>query len=81
MIRAAARRSWVAWFNPKKALLPEDGQPGIAVSLATGAAKVSIEPVITAMGQTEPDRRVVATKNGAVRLTLTHIPVYVESRE
>ncbi|MEW6363761.1 MAG: hypothetical protein AB1714_03880 [Acidobacteriota bacterium] len=81
MIRAAGRRSWVAWFNPNKALLPEDGQPAITVSLATGAAKVTIEPVITTMGQTEPDRRVVATKNSAVRLSLTHTPVYVTGGE
>lgn len=67
---------WIAWRDPRSVLLPEDGQPGLEITLDAGANGAVIEPVITEMGQTAPVRERVPAVGGQVRLTLTHTPVY-----
>jgi hypothetical protein len=70
----------VAWRDPKGILVPESGTPGMDVNLPVAADSVTIEPVITAMGQTSPQPRGARVTNGAVRVRLTHTPVFVTAR-
>lgn len=68
---------WIAWRDPKAVLIPEDGEPGVNITLQTRTPSVTVEPVITRMGQTTPERKRVEAPNGAASLTLTHTPIYV----
>lgn len=76
-LQRADRSIWVAWFDPGRALLPEDGQPSITVEIPAGVGSVVVEPVITGLGQTTPHRRSQTGQKGMIPLTLTHTPVYV----
>jgi len=68
---------WVAWRDPQGVLLPRDGEPTSAIDLATGAGSVTVEPVITELGQEEPERSTLPASDGVVSLELTHTPIYV----
>ena len=71
---------WVAWMNPERALIPEDGTPSIDVDLVVGSRVVAVEPVITTLGQSEPDRSTARTTDGVLSTTLTHTPVFITPR-
>lgn len=68
---------WIAWRDPQGVLLPRDGEPATQIELATGAAGVTVEPVITELGRTTPERETVEASDGVVSLQLTHTPIYV----
>jgi hypothetical protein len=70
---------WIAWRDPRAALLPEDGEPGLDVQLDVGAPTATLEPVITQMGQTQPTRSTARTVGGRLTLRVTHRPVYIRT--
>ncbi|MFV1987373.1 MAG: hypothetical protein ACC682_08820, partial [Gemmatimonadota bacterium] len=74
------RRVWIAWMNPMRALLPEDGTPSIDVELEIDGPVVTLESVITAMSQTAPRRSTARTSDGVLSATLTPTPVYITPR-
>ena len=71
---------WVAWRDPRAALLPEDGAPSVAVDIDVGASLVRVEPVITAFGQEEAESWTGRTMDGILRTDLTHTPVFIIPR-
>jgi len=71
---------WIAWMDPGRALLPEDGTPSIEVEIDVGEGAFSLEPVITEMGQTEATRSPVTAAEGSLTLTLTPTPAYILPR-
>lgn len=77
LLHRQGRKSWIAWRNPKQCLLPEDGQPKTQIKLHTGTSAITIEHVITGMGQTTPKKETVPCTNGKANLTLTHTPIYI----
>jgi len=68
---------WVAWRDPRRALLPQDGAPGLEVNLPVAGAKATLEPVIVAMGQDQPLGTTTAVEGASLRLRLTHTPAFV----
>ncbi len=78
-VEKAGRRIWIAWRDPRAALLPEDGTPSLPITLETGGSQATVEKVITGMGQEQAERRSVAVLDGHVRLELEHTPIYVWS--
>lgn len=68
---------WVAWRDPRAALLPEDGDPSLEVEIDVDVRLVRIEPVITEVGRDQPDRWTERTAGGVLTTGLTHAPVYV----
>jgi hypothetical protein len=70
---------WIAWRDPRAALLPEDGEPGLDVQLDVGAPTATLEPVITQMGQTQPTSSAARTAGGRLTLRVTHRPVYIRT--
>lgn len=79
-VEGEAGELWVAWMDPRRALLPEDGTPSIEVELEVGPGTFSLEPVITARGQTEAARSPGRAVAGTLSLTLTHTPIYILPR-
>jgi hypothetical protein len=71
---------WVAWMDPERALIPEDGVPSIDVDLVLEGRVVTLEPVITTLGQAEPERSTARTTDGVLSTTLTHTPVFITPR-
>jgi len=68
---------WIAWYEPDALALPGDPEPKRAVSIGVPGRRVRVEPIITRPGQTLPKSRLIATREGAVRLELTPTPVLV----
>jgi len=77
LVSRKGEKFWVAWRDPKGVLLPEDGKPSIRVRLSTGTQAVTVEEVITQMGQEVPQSRHLTTQGSVANLTLTHAPVYI----
>jgi hypothetical protein len=77
LVKRGARKFWVAWRDPKKALLPEDGEPSLALALPVNMRSVMVESVIIKPGQTTADSSRVDVSNGLARIALTHRPVYI----
>lgn len=77
LVHRKGKQFWIAWFNPKTALLPEDGEPGINITLDIGVSKIVIEPVITEMGQTAPKRRKKSSSNEKINIFITPAPIYI----
>ena len=73
----AGERSWIAWFDSGKVILPGDEVPEMTVELQTGGTSVIVEPTITRFGQEEPDRFTLETVDGVINLTLTPSPVFL----
>ena len=71
---------WVAWMDPLRAIIPEDGVPSLEVELDVVSRVVAIEPVITGMGEEEPDRWTERSSGGVVGVELSHTPVYIFPR-
>jgi hypothetical protein len=71
-IERAAETSWVAWFDPKTAVLPGD-RPSYVLALPGVAGTVTVETVINRGGQTEPDRH----QADAAGIELTDSPVFI----
>ena len=76
-IEHSAGVRWIAWRDPAGVLLPQDGEPTLAIDLEVGRPTVELEPVITRLGVEEATRRRVRTDEGRVRLDLSHTPMYV----
>jgi hypothetical protein len=76
-ITRAVRQSWVAWYEPGTLSLPGDPAPHVSVDLTTGLARVTLEPAITAYGQTAPARTSQASAGGVVTLDLTPLPLFI----
>jgi len=79
-VDAADGSRWVAWLEPGRALIPEDGTPGRDVTLDLPAGTYTIERAITAMGREEAESEAVEAPAGSLALRLTHAPVYVVPR-
>jgi hypothetical protein len=79
LVNRKGKKFWVAWFNPKAAILPEDGDAGINIvfKINTGSSYIIVEPVITTMGEPDALRRQIKRDNGTVDIRLTHTPVYI----
>lgn len=77
LLNRQGRKFWIAWRNPLQCLLPEDGEPKTQITLHTGVSAVTIEHVITGMGQRIPKKEKVPCSNGKASLTLTHTPIYI----
>ena len=77
-VEGAAGTFWVAWRDPRGVVLPEDGAPSLNVTLPMTTARGTVEPVITASGQTSARPVLVNVVNGQLPLTLTHTPVYIK---
>lgn len=73
----SGKKSWIAWLNPGKLILPEDNVPQKRVKLHTGKSKVTVETTITEFGQSRPKKVTVRTKKGVANLTLTPTPIFV----
>lgn len=81
LINKNGKKLWIAWFNPKKALLPQDGDPGAEIELNTGAKSLIIEPVISKMGQTDAQTKKITCVDGKAVFNITHTPLYVYDEE
>jgi len=68
---------WVAWRDPMGVLLPEDGRPSTPLRLQVDREQVSVEPVVTAMGNPAVRPQVRQAPGGRLALQLTHTPVYI----
>ena len=77
VVKKKGKKFWVAWRNPKGVFLPVDGQLKTTITLQTGTNQVTIEPVITKIGQAKPKRTKVASPAGITKLELTHTPIYI----
>lgn len=76
-LRCAGRRTWIAWYDPGRLLLPGDPLPETTVSLEVSRSAVSVESLITQFGQQNPGRETVPAQAGVVVLTLTPTPVFI----
>jgi hypothetical protein len=76
-VDGAAGPFWVAWLDPERAIIAGDDPPMIEVAIDIGAAGADIEPVITAVGQTDPTRTRVRAPGGSATVTLSHAPIYI----
>lgn len=68
---------WVAWFDPGVLLLPDDPIPTLRVSWPAGPASLTLEPLITRFGQTQPERQIIVTDAGQVTLDLSPTPLFL----
>lgn len=71
---------WIAWMNPDRALIPEDGTPTLTARLELPVGSYTVEPVITEMGREEAESRLVRASAGGLSLPLGHAPVYILPR-
>ena len=71
------KKVWIAWFDPQKVILPDSRKETKHAVIETGVSDVWIEPVMTAMGQSQPERTRLKTQSGNITLILTSNPVYV----
>lgn len=67
----------MAWRDPKKVILPEDGEPSMSIALPVETASVIVEAVISKPGQTTAPRQRLEAPGGRARVVLIHTPVYV----
>ncbi|MBI4673136.1 MAG: hypothetical protein HY741_15895 [Chloroflexi bacterium] len=74
----AERKSWIAWYESDKLLLPEDSIPTTAIDFSTDFSAVTIEALITQFGQTAPEKQTLRAAKGKLRLTLTPTPIFIE---
>ena len=77
LVKREGRKFWVAWRDPKKVILPEDGEPSISIILPVETASVTVEAVISKPGQTTAPRQRLDAPGGRARVVLTHTPVYI----
>ena len=69
----------VLWVDDGKGRLPGDSRPQQRVSLATAAAGVRLQRIVTELGQEVPPPPVpVPVRDGCVSLTLDDVPVLLE---
>jgi len=72
------QRSWIAWYDPGRLILPGDPVPETVAQLELGASTVTVETLITQFGQTAPNNRTVLSPDGSfITLTLTPTPVFI----
>ncbi|MFQ5652152.1 MAG: hypothetical protein ACE5IY_19660 [bacterium] len=76
-LKRAGNKSWIAWLDPGRPILPRDNLPQKSVELRTGKPTLTIETTITQYGQTEPHKVSLQTKKGVARLTLSTTPIFV----
>lgn len=76
-VRRPGGRVWIAWLDPGHVVLPGDAVPFKTVSLDVGTDHVVLEPTVTGVGQTGPERTGMPSPGGHVELRLTPRPTFV----
>lgn len=73
----AGQRSWIAWYDPGRLILPDDPLPETSMQLAVGVPAVTIENLITQFGESNPNRTNLTTQDGVITLTLNPRPIFI----
>jgi len=79
VVHRRGKKFWIGWMNPMGVYLPEDSYKQVPVQLYTGGNAVTVEPVITGMGQRIAQRQQVPTPGGQAQLNLSFTPIYIFS--
>jgi len=75
------KRTWIAWYDPGRLILPDDPVPETTVQLDVGVSIITVEPLVTQFGQSTPNRTVLPTVGVLVTLPLTPTPIFIYREE
>lgn len=68
---------WVAWYDPPYLVLHGDSPVEATITVPTGSGTVVVEPMIDAIGQTEPVSTSAAAEGEGFLITLDQTPVFM----
>lgn len=72
-------RCWIAWLDPRRAVLPEESIPTRPLTLPVGALGVVVQPLVTAADQADAGRFAVAAGDSRVTLPVTPTPLLIRA--
>jgi hypothetical protein len=76
-VQTGTEHSWIAWYDPGSLALPGDPAPSVTIELQAELPQVTVEALITAFGQQQPEHIQLATDAGAATLTLSPTPIFI----
>lgn len=76
-VERGARRTWIAWLDPERVVLPGEPVPTREAIVAVGPGGTTVEPLVTDPGAWTPARRPLTNNGGRVTITVTPTPVFI----